>query len=378
MKKIIERYRRVSKRQILDCRIKSISEMIKQSGLDFNSYETMLICRSCSFHYGRIDILNVVNNLPYAVASKNDIEEIIFSELELSYQKIIMHDNKEEWNILKKMIDHDIPVLFKVDCRFLNQAGIMPDNVKINIHYLSSLLLVGYDEEIEKVFIVLTNSDEQEYLQALDFSDFQKYRYSDCIPYSPKGICYCIPYEAKQYRINSTEKKNIIMRALHKTAEEMILNEKSRIVELNHSVCRKYSSGINALKELRKDLVQIGVSCIYSKKKNSFARLSFLFLRNNLMFGSYSAFREEFGKSLSFFANEYNLEELKKLGIGFVDLSFKWKKLLARMGQIGRKKYVRFSGLSAIIILSQIIITEKRLFTYLEYETGCNVSMRGE
>lgn len=364
--KLISCFKCVSKREVLDCRIKSLIELAKFHGLNINSYDAMLISRSCTFCYGHLSIHNsVLSDIPYAIASRNDLEKIFFDSFDIQYETINVDASINGWTYLKKLLDSDIPVLFKIDSRFLNRNGTLPNNTKINIHYLSTLLLVGYDESKGVVYVVLTNSEEQQQIQNFKLDEFQKYRNTKCIPYSPNGLCYYINPDTDLASISTESINYQILKGILYSANEMLNGLKNQCERMEYSECNNLSFGIQAMKLMKKDLIKLLWYSSFKRKKKSYIQLSLLFLRNNLMFGSYSAFREEFGRSLCKFSEKINDSEIIRIGKDFITLSKDWKKFLAEIAKAGRGKKLPVSLALAVFRWNKVILKEKKAYKRL-------------
>ena len=75
--KLIETYKKIEKREMLDCRIKSIKELIRNYGVNLTSYEALIIGESITFMYDKIHIPGVsLERIPYALVSKIFLENI--------------------------------------------------------------------------------------------------------------------------------------------------------------------------------------------------------------------------------------------------------------------------------------------------------------
>lgn len=360
--KRIEKYNRIEKRDVLDCRIKSLKELVKNYDLTIDSCKIMLICESCLFQYGRLSIKDtILKDIPYATASHNNIEERFFESFNIKYIKESIGKSEDEWNHMKALIDSDIPVLFKIDCRFLNRMGASTKPMKINVHYLSSLLLVGYDEESQTVDVILTNTDTQDTPQIFSFDDFQKYRNTECIPFSPNYTCYYINENDLGYISDEAINKATVI-GIKNIANNMLSKNYCESITLNNCTCSNLYIGIFAMRKLEEDLMYMYSNFVNEERYMNNIRLSLLFLRNNMMFGSYSAYREELGICLCRISCINNFGRLEEVGNEFIILSQKWKALFIELSKAGHCKELKKQLFKIIDIWHNILSKESLLF----------------
>lgn len=337
--RLIDTYKHIEKREILDCRIKSIKELIRHYGLNLNSYEVLLLCEAYTFNYNTIKIPGVLlEALPYATASHNNLETTFFQKLNINYHKEKIDGSNQGWERIKGMIDQETPILFKIDSRFLRGTeDAAPKQMKLNLYYLSTLLLVGYDEEKGLAFIVLTNDDEKEDANEITIEQFQKYRCSICAPFSPEGLCFYLKSGNGIGEIDDDHIKKAILSSIKKTADTMLNEGDVYDVEIGSFIGSEVRKGISGMRNLKEDMQMMLDHC----KNNNNAKiiqLMMAFLRNNLIFGSYSAFREEFGQCLKNCAKKYDIYDLFDIGNGFEKIAYDWKTLFTILSRIAHNK----------------------------------------
>lgn len=364
--KLIDTYQSVEKREILDCRMKSLKEWARNYGHNLSSLEILLICEGITFCYDRITVPKLPNiKLPYAVVSNNDVEEIFFQRLRINYKKEEISSDEAGWRELKRLVDHDIPVLFKIDSRFLKEEGVKREVSKqLNLYYVSTLLLVGYDLLKNEVYIILNNNDIISTYNKISLNEFQKYRRTVCNPFSPNEKCYYVEDRAG-IDLNQELIYEKTMEGLKKIIYNMIEDTKVIDMDLGGFIGEGTIKGIFGMKRLRDELEDIYDEC---KKNTNFSilQLAAVFLRNNIMFGSYSAFRFEFSKCLDFIGNKYGMKHLCKKSEFFIDISGNWKKLFIALSKVTHMKeniYINFSEL--VKTLDDIIKKESEQFMRL-------------
>ncbi len=360
--KLIETYHRVEKREIVDCRIKSLKEWIRHYGINLSSFEILLLCRAITFHYDTIKIPDIFNfELPYATVSHNKVEETFFNSLEIDFEKKIIQGNEEGWELIKNLINNNIPVLFKIDSRFLKESQNKVIHEQINLYYVSTLLLVGYSYLENEAYIILTNNDYIETYNKISIDDFQKYRKTVCRPFSPEEICYY----RKEGSIIQLDQNTIFlktMEGLKEIVRDMAADNKLYSMDLGGFEGKGITKGIFAMKKLREEL-EMQYQNNSQKSKNSILKLISIFLRNNLMFGSYSAFRFEFSQCLSYISKKYNLNYLDKKAKAFEEISFEWKKMFIELSKITHEKEdIELHYISLINIFDGIIKRESEQF----------------
>ncbi|NLL70623.1 MAG: BtrH N-terminal domain-containing protein [Epulopiscium sp.] len=364
--KLISTYQHIDKREILDCRVKSIKELIRHYNVHLNSYEILLISKAITFNYDRICIPGVINHpIPYGTVSHNTIEKTFFDSLCISYKEEKIESTEEGWKKIKSMIDRDIPVMFRMDSRFLMPgANGAERDKKINLHYLSTLLLVGYDEEENKAFIVLTNTDEKEEVSVISIDAFQKYRSTTCFPFAPDSLCYYVTKEDRKMNLDETLIQRKVLQGLKETIYTMLNEDSTSMISYDGFVGTGMIKGIKGMEKLKDDLKQI-VECYDAQDRMScqYTQFSMAFLRNNMMFGSYSGFRYELSQCLQYCAEHFQIGELNRISNEFKSISNEWKKLFMVLSSIAHNKGNRKEQLNNVIkILERIIKKEEQQY----------------
>lgn len=337
---------------------------MKHYGVILNAYEVMLIARSVTFQYDVITIPDIYNGeIPFASVSTHAIEEIFFHSLGISYVKERIGSSEDEWEYMKGLIDQDRPVLFRIDSRFLQ--GQHESFGKLNLYYVSTLLLVGYDDVNENVLVVLTNTDEKQTVTELSYTEFQKYRYTNCIPYNPDYVCYYLADDSGISRLTDEKIREAVMNGLKDIVDTMFYKG-----SLNNTSYGAFSGslqfrGLNGMHELVNDLRQLK-----SDYKDGgditrkIIKFNMVFLRNNLLFGSHTAFRHEFAGCLHMCKEKY----------GFLSFS-QYAEEMERTGENWMRFFNILSGAAhsndditckleeAIVLFDSIALEEEKIFT---------------
>ena len=365
--KLIDTYNSIDKRVVYDCRVKSIMELMRHYGVDINEYEILLISRAISFNYDKIYIPNIMNKkIPYATASNNDIVENFLKELNLSYVKENIGDSYKDWSTLKELIDNDIPVLFKIDSRFLNDTFDENKNKVLNLYYLSTLLLVGYDEEKEVVYVVLTNTNETETVTELSIDKFNKYRNTKCMPFGAEFMCYYLENNNDVKNITRDKINNLITKGIYEISKLMLDVDVKYNLKIGAFNGTELYHGIVAMKQLKND-IEIILSELYQLDKRTM-KFIMIFIRNNLMFGSHNAFRSELSKCLEYFSKLINDEDYLNISLEFKEIAKLWGNLFVELTNIANEKSEEFlyKNLKNVIeTLEIIILREEEQFKLL-------------
>ena len=95
---LIDTYKHIDRREMLDCRMKSIKELMRNYNINISSFEIMILCEAFSFNYTYIKIPGVLKEyLPYATVSQNDVVETFFNNIGLFYNNAAISNSKSDW-----------------------------------------------------------------------------------------------------------------------------------------------------------------------------------------------------------------------------------------------------------------------------------------
>ena len=335
--KLISTYEKIERRTVYDCRIKSIMELMRHYGLVLTSFEILLICRAITFNYDRVVIPGILENeVPYGTVSTDKIEEVFFKSLEIRYVEQKIGDSIEDWAFMKSLIDKDIPIMFKIDSRFLNKE--YKKSGKLNLYYLSTLLLVGYEEETQSVLVVLMKTSEKDTVTKISIDDFQTYRNTDCMPEGADYRCYYLPDDCGVNEVTKKKIRQEIWSGLREIVEHML--DKSVLENMKYGafIGTEQTVGIQGMKSLKSNLEElIRTYKTGSETDKKLIKLMLIFIRNNLLFGSHTAFRSEFAACLKMCHEKYGFEYTLTASNKFYEVSKKWMNFFAQLSGIAHK-----------------------------------------
>ena len=363
---IIEKYKNISPRQCLDCRIKALQEILRSVNICITPMEVMILAESPSFQYGNINFSSSnLFGLPYCVSSETDLDKIIFNKLGIKWIEEQIGNSPEDWEHMKSLLDRGIPILFKIDARFLNYKD--PEkHMIIDMHYLSHILLVGYKEDMSAVYVVLTNDDTITEPCELSFDDFEKYRNTKCIPFSPENRCIYIDQSENENISFSIEEK---LKQSYKQMCHRFEDNVSVPMNIEGFECQELYKGSNGMEMFMDHIYKLRKK-VRSEKNisiNKYVCVSLLFFKKNMMFGTYSAFRDELSQCLTEHSIKLNNPLLLKAALCFKKSGNKWKHLFVCISKVPHdiKHSARYlKRISSY--LNGILRDEKHGFKYIE------------
>ena len=355
---------------LLDCRINSLQELLRFYGLSLNAYNIMILTESYSFQYGKIDFFEQsVFDVPYAVASENNLEYKLFDALKIPYQIEILDESLQSWSKMKEIVKRNIPMIIKIDERVIHQSKTLhPKNKKINIRYVSTPLFLGYSDDERLVYLFWTNTNNMVYPTTIPIDQFHKFRNTYCLPYSPNYECSYLMEARPLDGITDAIIQDKTYEALRNIVKKMN-NSYGELEIKENTFCKEYCTGLFAMERLHKDLEDMLSKSIKEKDNINYRKkviFSILFLRNNLITGSLSAFREEFGLGLLNFAEKINDLIMKKVANEIILASKMWKKWFALISKLpyDDKKFI--SNMKSIVSLfEKILLSEKYAYQLL-------------
>ena len=305
--KIIDTYNNIEKRIVLDCRVKSYYELVRHYGIELDSLEIFLLSELLDFTFCKIDIPEIgLEDAPFGGCSVFGADQIFFSNIGLDLHTFQPGGDEEGMDILRDLIDHDTPVLFRLDSRFENEdAPINAD--RLNFYNPSTLLLVGYDDEY--VYVVFNTTWQKHELYKMTISHFQKYRSGYCIPYPPDNICYTISPTEEDVRRIKSEREKLCLEVMHKTAERMLAEHITPSHTDGAIIEKEMSKGVYGMKRMSSFLKELAGS----SESDTIIKLSLMMLRLNMVQGSRSGYRNEFAASMEFVGNRYGIPEISEL-----------------------------------------------------------------
>jgi len=367
--KIIKSFDKEMKRVNLDCRIKALQGLMNHYGVDISFYMSMILAKSVTFHYGKIDFDGFpASDVPFAFGSRAHVEEKFFESLGIEHKVESIDDSDASWEQMKRLIDNETPLLVKLDGNFVNRLSSdhKPDEQGIKLGYLSTMLLVGYLEN-DKKYVALTEFVENERIVPFELEKFQKARNSVCLPYLPKFICMYLDKEIDSKKLSEEVMKKTLESL--KTATQIMLDPTSvkdylvdDIIEEGFAY-KNIQNGIPAMKQMHQDLKN--VLAIYESFNEKILILIAQLLRSNLSLGGSSSFRLEFGEALKELGVKLNKDEFGAIGDEFITHSQIWKKFVFNLRDMARSTNPKECLQNAVEIFDTVINNEEQLFIKL-------------
>lgn len=332
-KKQIAGFERLSKREILDCRIKALKEMFHYWGYQINSYELLILCEAITFGYGGLNYHHKqIYDVPYMISTKMDVHRTVFDSLGIKYKTEVIDGTEQGLLRIKALIKKDFPVLVELD------GSIFMKNRKkseLDLHYISYVLVVGFDDEKQEVSIVLTRSSETDKCITLSYEEFQQARISKCFPYPSIGRCF---YLTEAILCTEEQTKEKIFQSLERISNVMLSGQKGNRIIQNNIEISNLEWGLIGMKHLAERYIKQAILCMLRKKSKVMFQLEFLIIRNNFQYGTLTGYRSEFYTALMQMGEKYENPYLEKAGM-YIDKSNKgWKRLLYEIGMMAKNR----------------------------------------
>ncbi len=347
---LIRKFKQFSRRELLDSSLKSLQEFCLFYKIEISSYEIFLLSELYCFFYTNIDIpqTNLIA-IPYIGVRHNHLEQFVLEKMALPYQKVNYGDSQEALENLKSLVNEDKPVLFKFHTLFMLNDDKLSLAQETMFYCLSTLLLVGYDEDKKEVLVILVNDDEQQTPLRMSYFDFQTFRNLPCTPYSPAGTCYYLDNENEfKYHLDL---KTLILQSLQKTVDEMLHTKYVNDFDFGNLGTWTVAVGIHGMQLFSEAICELISLSSSSVIEENYVKLVSSFLRNNLFFGTTSCYRFEFAKSLKYVSKKYNLIELSIIADDYNNIIKNWKKILSLLKVISISKqgtYFKLQQLKSI------------------------------
>ena len=196
------------------------------------------------------------------------------------------------------------------------------------------------------------------------FRSFKHIRNSICLPFSPKNACYYLSSDCNVEKINKDYLKKATLTSLKNITETMLNDRIEYDFNLGGFVGGKTVKGIYGLQMLKKDLKElIGNYNSDDINQQKILQLTLLFIRNNMMFGSHTAFRSELFAFLHICADKYGITEFHQISNDYSSIADNWKRLFLDLSSISHNQIDLVSKTSKVLDpLDSIIIGENQLF----------------
>ena len=352
----------VDETNLYDCRINSLAVLLSYYHFPLSKNEILLLSESLTFLYCRIDLENIgAANVPFAIASEDHLEDRLFQKLQIAYRTEQIDDSAEGWSHIKELLGQKTPILVKMDDRVLKLEKESAHEDMIRLRFLSMPLVIGYSDAEDSVFAFWTNSKSFQFPMQIQLSDFQHYRTTDILPFSPEQFCIyiqdCTPAEQNSCR-------KLIHQSVFQIAKKMLNGGAADPAGLQNVHGHDCEIGIAAIRALEQDLTALGRKHLLSHDKAERKKLIFflLLIRSTLMNGSLSAFREEYGNALYEFGSAAGAEPLCRSAEQLLHAAKQWKELLALLSKAVHAKHFVRIYIQICTQLNKICKTEKKAF----------------
>jgi hypothetical protein len=356
--KMIEKYSKCAPQDVLDCRVKAIAEMVRNYGLRLTSPQVQLLGGFELFGYCRYSLENtVIQDIPYLMVSHGEVVERFFDTLDIKYEVFRVGNTDADFQALMNHIDMRTPILAKI---VSGENGNRTQLQKPRFCSLSLVLLVGYDIDNNQALVIFANPAREKVLHEIPICDFQSFRNADCLPVSPKGVCY---------RIVEGISINRDLRIVDRTCFEMCRAAVLRMVEgglqkaphVDGGRCTDLSYGITGMREFEIDIVNRIGDFDGTKASLKEIRMMLLFVRNSIMHGSGTAFREEFGTAVAYVSSLLKSRKLEDKAREIQGSGRLWKSLFVELSRAGYSEFTIEKMDDVLAVWREITKRETRL-----------------
>lgn len=331
--KSIEFFEHTQPREMIDCRITTIRDIFHYYGIPVDSFSLFLMLDVPDFRFG-IKYFSENNNLPLWLAgsSCDKLEDHAIELLHVPWKEVEI-GRDAPLSAVGSYIDAGIPVIYSLD------SGCIIDKFKpkpvvegaVKLSNLSLVTAIGYDSESEHVLLDLK---DDEYIETA-FERFQKARFSKCWPESPEGRCFDAglteDYLA-QFRENAD---SLLVKGILTTCRRM-LAEKTDFQSENSK--EEYVTGVKGIAFMARTLEEFRQSVASAKAGpeliSRVSVLEIMTLRDMLLPGSDTCYREELGAALEKYAQKIKNRRIEKIGKEFSELGTLWRDYIRKLSAI--------------------------------------------
>jgi len=336
---LIHTYQALPRREVLDCRVMALEELLRHYGQGMSPYLVMLLAESYGFRYGTMDFEgSTIRGVPYAVASDAHLDRTLFGALQADYAEEVIDDSAYGWDRMKDLLNKDIPIITRLDARMmLHSESYVPDSTLAKIYYVSELLLVGYSEDEKEVFLVPADTSDDAVALRVPFDVFQAHRNTVCLPYSPGFSCSYLVGPSPFVVLNDRLLSRKLRESLQHTCDKMLTVRQPETVDIPGFGMSSINTGIPAMKMLGDHLRSLASEFSDNGEQVSarkYLLFSLLFLRNSLMVSTRSAFRGEFGEGLIRCSELASNKYLADIGQRMNEVARVWQRWFARISML--------------------------------------------
>jgi len=360
MKKIISEFQKMPKREVIDCRITGLRDILSYYGIHMDSYTLFILSEGIDFGFQKFKLKESSNIDLWCVGGSTfTMEDDLLSNLGIGQNKHYFENSEQGWNDLKAFIDKDIPIMVVLDSNVIHEFTVQKDMSKAYFGAVSSGPLVGYDLE-ERIVWMDFKDDVSTKLHPVPIEDFMMARNTKCVPYSPNNECYVLDI-SEEVRENAESNMNeMLLKALNKSCRKMIFEQEKSAEYFGLSGMR---AATDALREFGNMLQTAELS---PEIENRLFSLKIKTFRQGMLPGSNTFYRDEFGNGLIEVSKRLKIKSMKGIGKEFRTMGKHWRNI-ARYTSLAdayfdeKQKYIE----SLIEKMELIFEDEKALFTKL-------------
>lgn len=351
---------------ILDCRFNSMSFLLKAHGIDISPMQLLFISNSYSLSFLRINLPGgngIIEDTPLLQIGTYNIEERILQTLNIKYEIVQVPGDREGEQMLKELLSQGKFVLTRIDTRAGSVKATDKETEKKAFRSVASPVLVDIDSRKREAVVYWTNQNDKDPLVHIPLDEFQYYRDTVCLPFSPRNECL---YITDAGSVCSREQINdLFIKGVLAAAEDTVSG-----TPVNHSAememeVLQSTFGLLALKNLCKTVEHYALKYAIlpfvpvGKEVNLF----FALIKMTLSHGCVFAYRHEYAVALTGIGIEVGNDALISIGQQFEGVSKLWLSLLPYSTKLQRhSKKEKRTLLSAMIVCRRIYDKERKLY----------------
>ena len=376
MKKIICDFLDMPARQLIDCRVTSIHDILKFYQVDIDPYILYLLGEGINFVFGQVKLSEQSGLLLWlAGGSVMEFEERVLENMKIPHRVEFFENDEKGFSNINNLVNQDIPVLMVVDSRYILDKEVKEHKIgALDVHSLTLTVYVGYDVEENNVYLDLKDSSSRE-LYCTNIEKLIKSRTSRCYPIEPANKCIVLEIDRFYIKWIKDNFKELLIKNIKQTCKRMLdgdieecFRKDRRIVEVTEGI-----SGINRLCEVMLEFSEIiEKGDIEEKLIDKVFLFKFQSLREELLPGSNTCYREEFGIGLQRAVKILDIKELDDIGRQFCETGYQWRNFVRLLynapNMIHKKSEYIFKVRE---LLKEIADREKSLFEQLYYILNC-------
>lgn len=323
---MIDAFNNMPPREMIDCRITAFRDVLLYHGVPIESHVLYLISKTFGFHYGHVD---VANNMPIWFAG-NSLKPFMLNMLEgigVDYQMHQFEDDTKDMSFIKEQLTEKKPLLALFDSRCLDPNYVYK---QFNIYSPSLTVIAGLDDEA--FYLSIKHKRDTVKLRAFEIDNFMKSRKNVCEPYSPDMRLYTLEVDQNYKCWLKKHLNELIKQSLIIICEEM-LGKKNQQIQFKHDYTLHESAcGLTGMamliQSMKVFMKEVKTSDLDKQIIDKIVTIKFLALREGMLQGSTSCYREEFGEALIVASKYLNNKQLKNIGKAYIKVGHQWRHLL--------------------------------------------------